>query len=417
MSKFQDFQTRHLELVVRYEQDQSSKDLLADVQNYVEQVGLAGKEISNSRERNQLQGNLRFWGAFIYDQTGTYPNMNLLPSEAGTSVSATKPKTMKFGRIIIASLFLLAIIVLIGLKILLPRTGASNPLEPFPITANSMSMVEELATGTAKALTQSANSATATVTATSTATALSTQINTPEPISIPQTGGGGDLMIFGHAYSSIEIHEDVSCSNQRINIKMIHGFSTDQSVEPAILTISEEGTFRIIAERQIPLQAGELRENGTVEINTEINISDANGSYLIYIYHPKFTFDSVIIQHLPDCHGNLTDITYGIPSGDYDQIESRPNLDVKFNLMAWGPDPTSDYPDYYGVAKIHINRNGNATDHIFWISKGSENYEPIQNDEFIAFNYTDYYIGITSGGRTISIPFKLETPYLNYLQN
>ena len=423
MRKFEELQTRHLELVARYEQGKESEDLLVDVRAYVAQVQLAGKEIGDSRERNQLRANLRFWGAYIYDHSGTYPNLNLLPSEGGTALTAAKPKPMNFRWIIIASIVLLVAIVMIGLKILFPPARASNPLElftsPFPSSDNSMSMVEELATGTAEALTQSANQATATLVATSTPFAFFTPTIVSGCDGIPCTGGGSDLMIFGHVNSSTEIHDDVSCSNQRINIKMIHGLANDVSVEPATLTISEEGTFRTIAERQIPLQSSDSEENDNTEIETEIDIPDAKGSYLIYIDHPKFTFNSVIVQHLPDCRGNLTEITYDIPLQDFDALETRPYLGVKFNLIAWGPSPAIDMTSVYeGVAKIRVSDKENTNRYIFWKwSITSDGYEPLQNDDFISYSSAVYYIFITSGGQTVLVPFRLETPYVDYLRN
>lgn len=438
MSKFQELQTRHLELVARYEQDKSSKALLADIQIFVEDAKRASKEISDSRERNQLRANLRFWGAFIYEHTGTYPNLNLLPSQEGTPAPGPKPKVAKSKWIVIA---LAALIILIGFFSIvlypfnrpIPTTGGptgtfvipnagDNPTSTvvIPNTGSNLTRsAEAIATGTATII-QTTNPVTATIGAALTQIAFPTPTITPTTsILLPATGGGDDVQIPNHAYSSIEIQNDIDCTSQRINIEMSHGFSSDQTIEPATLTISEEGTFRTIAESQIPLQASDSQGNDNAKLDTEINIPDAKGSYLVYIDHPKFTFDAVIVQHLPDCHGNLTNITYDLPLEDYDALESRPSLGVKFNLVTWGPYPAIDpaSPNGSGVAKIHISNRDNADDYIYWIwsATSTDGYERLQGSDFISSSSTAYYFFITSGGQTVPIPFRIEAPYVGYL--
>jgi len=199
---------------------------------------------------------------------------------------------------------------------------------------------------------------------------------------------------------------------------VIHDFAADQPVEPAVLTVSEEGTFRNIVERQIPLNQGRLLEDVRREIDMEIDIPEASGSYLVYIDHPRFTFDSFIIQHLPGCQGNLINIAYDVPTNDYDELQSRPKLGLQIGLMAWGPYPSTEpeaAPE--GIARLHVSGSGSEADNIFWISDGSGDFQLVQNDEFIADTMIDYSIGVTSEGQTVSIPFTVYAPYLEYLQN
>jgi hypothetical protein len=405
MNSFQELQQKHIDLLRRYETNKESADFLKDVRQYIEQVLSASRQIGDSRERNQLRANLRFWGAYIYDNTGTYPNLTLLPSEAGsepTPAPQPTPKVWTTGRIILAVIGLFCIIAFL---FVFPRVRPYSQTPPpiftpidstalFSTPADSMTDIASFATGTAMA-----------------------SGPTPLPVAteLPMTGGGGML---GRAFSSTDIQNGTDCSSHRINIQVIHEFAADQPVEPAVLTVSEEGTFRNIVERQIPLNQGRLLEDVRREIDMEIDIPEASGSYLVYIDHPRFTFDSIIIQHLPDCDGNLITIAYNIPTGDYDELQRRPNLGLQIGLMTWGPYPSTDpEPIQEGVAKFHISQNGNGTENIFWISDGSGDFQPIQNDEFIADTLVDYSIGVTSEGQTVSIPFNVYTPYLEYLQN
>jgi hypothetical protein len=404
MNSFQELQQKHIDLLRRYETNKESADFIKDVREYIEQVLSASRQISDSRERNQLRANLRFWGAYIYDQTGTYPNLTLLPSEAEVEPAPAPqptPNPLNARLIMLAAVVVLCIVVLL---VAFPRTLLYSPTPPptftpidstalFSTPADSMTDISSFATGTAMA---------------SALTFL------PVATELPETGGSG---ILGQAYAETDIQNGTDCSSHSINIQMVHDFASDQSVEPATLTISQEGTFQIVAERQIALTEGRLLENGSKEIDMEIDISEASGSYLVYIDHPRFTFNTVIIQHLPDCDGNLSVITYYVPTSDYDALESRPNLGLQIGLMAWGPYPSTDpeaMPE--GVAKIHVSRSGNDAANIFWISAGSD-YESIQNNEFIATSLVDYSIGVTAEGRTVSIPFIFDTPYLDYLKN
>jgi hypothetical protein len=107
MNSFQELQQKHIDLLRRYETNKESADFIKQVREYIEQVLSASRQIGDSRERNQLRANLRFWGAYIYDNTGTYPNLTLLPSEAGsepTPAPQPTPKVWTTGRIILAVL-------------------------------------------------------------------------------------------------------------------------------------------------------------------------------------------------------------------------------------------------------------------------------------------------------------------------
>lgn len=416
MSKFKELQAEHVRLLEGHEKQKESPELLQAVKAYTEQVISASREIGDSHERNQLRANLRFWGSHIYDRTGLYPNLSLLPSEGGTSAPAAsvEAKPTRKGWIITASLLLL-IIVSLGLFLSGNRplsmapaaTEAQATIDPISLVATSAAQnnddVQILATATALAAAiQSGTPMAGALTATPVL-----NFATPTYFLLPSTGGGG-AEVMGQAYSSIDIQDGTSCSGHRINISILHDFTSAASLEPATLTVSEEGALRQIVERQVPLQQADAQ----VAVTTEVDIADARGSYLVYLDHPKLTFDAVIVQHLPDCQGNLVNIEYEVSSAGYEELEPRPNPGLKFNLVAWGPHPmTTDY----GVAKIRVTSTENTAEPIFWLySWDSGQYELIENDEFLADSDVDYNIGVTSAGRTVSIPFRLVTPYVGY---
>lgn len=167
MNRFQELQDKHVELLRRYETNKDSADFIKDVREYTEQVLNASREISDSRERNQLRANLRFWGAYIYDHTGVYPNLSLLPSEGKAEAAARPTPPLPRQGITIAIILLLAIIGLGGFLILrgINRPYSQQPAAtytPIELTSlfatpvgqtPSMTDVEAFGTATALALT------------------------------------------------------------------------------------------------------------------------------------------------------------------------------------------------------------------------------------------------------------------------
>ena len=162
MSKFQELQNQHIKLLQGYERHKESPELLKEVKEYTDQVVNVSREIGDSRERNQLRANLRFWGAYIYDLTGTYPNLNLLPSEVSPVTPAPKATNARW---IIPIALIFFVIVLVGRFFPLTFSLSQAPdatftsistglfVTPLPSVENPMSMIEEFARQTVAAQT------------------------------------------------------------------------------------------------------------------------------------------------------------------------------------------------------------------------------------------------------------------------
>ena len=56
--------------------------LVAEAQEFVAQLAKSGAEIGDPRERSQVRALMRFWSSFIYDRTGRFPEIELLPATA-----------------------------------------------------------------------------------------------------------------------------------------------------------------------------------------------------------------------------------------------------------------------------------------------------------------------------------------------
>jgi hypothetical protein len=66
---------------------------LAQAYQLVEEARLAGREVSEIPQRQQLRSILRHWGNFIHDRTGEYPNTHLLPYSPATAAPSSPTPT------------------------------------------------------------------------------------------------------------------------------------------------------------------------------------------------------------------------------------------------------------------------------------------------------------------------------------
>lgn len=69
----------HEKLIVKAEEDPPPKDLLTQVDAFMQKVQKAGSSIGDSLERDLLRSFLRYWGSYVYEDKGVYPNVKLEP--------------------------------------------------------------------------------------------------------------------------------------------------------------------------------------------------------------------------------------------------------------------------------------------------------------------------------------------------
>src|SRR5512146_1555909 len=79
MSKYDELQAGHQRLLELREQAGDPAALLQAAQAYIEQVKTGAQDVPDLRDRSQLRANLRFWAAFVFEQTKNYPDTTLLP--------------------------------------------------------------------------------------------------------------------------------------------------------------------------------------------------------------------------------------------------------------------------------------------------------------------------------------------------
>lgn len=98
MTIYESLVARHERLHRQFADDPDSIDI-DRAHQLIAEASAVGREVADIPQRQQLRAILRYWGNFIHDRTGEYPNTHLLPyapeagvvPEAGGTVSTQPP--------------------------------------------------------------------------------------------------------------------------------------------------------------------------------------------------------------------------------------------------------------------------------------------------------------------------------------
>lgn len=77
MDTLDDVYQEHQRLLDSLEQTET-KSVIPEIKQLIERIAKMGAIVSDPRERSHLRGIMRFWGSFIYDHTGEFPDVPLL---------------------------------------------------------------------------------------------------------------------------------------------------------------------------------------------------------------------------------------------------------------------------------------------------------------------------------------------------
>lgn len=106
MRIFEELQARHQALLAQQAED---ANILDKVQRYLKEVRQKSSQVAAPAERAQLRANLRYWSSYVYEQTGTYPSVDLAPADVITRPPARA--RLPIVPLIIAGMILLLILI------------------------------------------------------------------------------------------------------------------------------------------------------------------------------------------------------------------------------------------------------------------------------------------------------------------
>jgi hypothetical protein len=462
MSKFEDLQSIHQQLLSRLESAERPDQLLPQVQAYVEQVRKESEQVSGPRDREQLRANLRFWGRFIFDLTGFFPEVTLrpaleqpiepvepkLPPEDAVEL---KPEPVNWTRRILIGFGLIAILCLV-----IGSAGffyANNRAEARIATATalaraatataSMSGTGEPSTddsdGDGLTDTEESNIGTDPDNPDTDGDTLSdgmevnqtgtspldpdsdndgmddnvdpdpgqapTRTPTPEPSPLPSATPTLEISetAVGFLAAQASIAHPQGCQGRDVEILLNPSNLLEQgALDRAVIEVREAGTGEVIARTKSPGPGQALR----LDLSESGTANDA--SYIVSIKHPSLTFSDVILQYSADCSRNralLDFVAEKIPVHGSD-AEGSNGLTLDWRLITWGPSPSEDS----WVAMVQLTARGGDSQYIYWAGS-----EPITDDQLLVTGKpcesASMTIGVTSGGLVTTEELIILSPY------
>jgi hypothetical protein len=147
MTKFDELQQAHQDLLDRADEVTDKAAFAGEVQAYVVRVCEEAVDVPHPRDRDQLRANLRYWASYIYDATGTYPSTTMRPARIlPESPAPPSPVPNRPVWLIWAAL---AVIAVVAVAVLM---SSLQPMTAFPASAEVTLEPLAAATATARAL-------------------------------------------------------------------------------------------------------------------------------------------------------------------------------------------------------------------------------------------------------------------------
>jgi hypothetical protein len=375
------------------EQSFEMQALIHEARAYIERSKVEAVWIHDARDRSQLRANLRFWASFLVNCTGVYPDTTLRPprpfysdysnpsmtqtvgpGSSGTGVKPTlsggtvaskesaEPQDQAIGNEApdgagelyierpswvkrLSRSFGLFAILIVGV---IPLAAVCLALSLFYNLDNRSpwGLAGEAATQTAVAVLQLPSS-----------TPLLLYTATPIP-AVPNTA---DTLPFLGAEVSIGKSPSTGCTPSVILSFDAPKVIDSQPIPPVEISIYQAGTETVVAEANL--------EPGVapVELSLE-STSQATGEqdWLVRANHPWLGVESVILSGalFTDCAQDQITIVYQSTPGSEvwrqaSQAGSTSGLDLRWDLLTWGPQALSE-DNWVASLALHAS-GGNGT--------------------------------------------------------
>lgn len=78
-NKIEDLREEHLNLLKWSQQKEIGEEALQEINTFLAKVRDLGNDVFNSQQRRMLRSFLTYWGNFVYERTGSYPDTTLPP--------------------------------------------------------------------------------------------------------------------------------------------------------------------------------------------------------------------------------------------------------------------------------------------------------------------------------------------------
>lgn len=449
MNKFQELQEEHQRLLEALEAGREAESLEPEVQAYVQRVRSQASAVGSSRDRDLLRANLRFWASYLYDASGVYPDTTLHPPQDlrppgeqhgclaslirsifSPGAARQQPRERAPGGLVEYALpiLMVSVVVLIvlgywglnyGQRLVSP---VPTEVEKAPSEPDESPIPSVTRTSQPPALTQTAAiaavpsetprpdpTATGVMTALPSETATSQPSRTPVPTpTITPPVAAIDDWEMALASFAVETRPG-GCGARTLSIHVNWEEPPEElQIGPANLTITRAGSGSLAHQGFLDLAGKPL--------DIELPVASLKETFLVQVDHPALTFNSVILQYLPDCSNNHIQIDYELP------VLSRPlertaltagALGLNWYLVTWGPSPFDDA----WIAVLVLQPQGGDRNYIYWAEEVVNDDpgqtlpgqalpgQPLPDNRLTVMGYgcepAKVKVGVTSAGETI----------------
>jgi hypothetical protein len=134
MTKFEELQARHAELLEHSQSPADANAFVAQVQREIQNMCTAAEDIPAPRDRDQLRAILRFWASYVYDHTGTYPDTTLLPAKAAPPPPPPPRRSLVIWGIAALAVIATIIAAMAFGRSISPMSAAAEPTKFAPVS-------------------------------------------------------------------------------------------------------------------------------------------------------------------------------------------------------------------------------------------------------------------------------------------
>jgi len=383
---YHDLQQEHQALLERYEAGESAAAFIAAVQAYIERARSAAAEIADPRERDQLRANLRFWAAFVFERTGTYPDTTLLPArqaapppaEGGARVPGEQVSWLWPIVIVVSLLAVLSLVTLATQAWRLRPTPATATPTSVPVTQETKTVTPESKTPVPPTLTP---------TPTSTPTATPTSTPTPRLERVWS--------------ASLQFNPEASCKERNIQVVLPADEGSDS--QKAYLQV-----WSIV--KGVPVSTMAVQEITKAGLFLDVTKygTQTGDAYLVTIEGAEVPTAQVLVPFSADCSHNQALVAYQevrLPALA-ENLPQAPGLELRWLVYQWGPMPNQQH----WVADLVLEAKGGNGKYIYWLDgeRLEGNTVSVVGE---ACQPARHLLGVTSGGLLTVRELFLLAPY------
>lgn len=410
MADFKQLQTEHEQLLAYAEQTADKASVARTAADYIARVRAASSQIGDPRQRDQLRANLRYWGAFVYEHTGEYPNSSLQPATVAAPPVAPPPVHIPWGLIIGAAAIVGVVVggIVLGSILVFGVTGSSMSQSATDFLEDTVATAVQATLSAEDTTSEAGEEPTATPLPTNTLAPGETAVptNTPSPTAtatpVPPTEQVPDVTEPEFARSQffvdVAVSPNASCRQRIVAVNMTTS-SFDVSNTP--IAVYFLGSFQ-------PVLFANFNENGQTVLDFGEFGSTDSSAFLVRIANPQLPVSDTIVQFSSDCSRNAQTLTYRVDLGPSfirsDTLTDTARLD--WTVLSWGPSPFNNQ----WVAVVELFAFGGDGNYVFWADG-----LPLEGSTVTLFGQAcqpaRLPIGLTTAGQATLTEINLTSPF------